>query len=62
MKISRRHGTIAKDLMDEKASEEQEESGGVGGGNDPREDSVLLALPGFRFKVCDIHHLRKYIR
>lgn len=24
---------------------------GVGGGGDPREDSVLLALPGFRFKV-----------
>lgn len=25
--------------------------GGIGGGGDPREDSVLLALPGFRFKV-----------
>eukprot|EP00752_Nemacystus_decipiens_P010604 g9442.t1 len=43
--------------VDEQASEEQEtedvedllEAAGLGGGDNPREDSVLLALPGFRF-------------
>lgn len=46
-----RHGIIARDLMDQKAKGDEEEGGGVGGGSDPREDSVLLALPGFRFTV-----------
>lgn len=42
---------IAKELMAGKSEEAQKAGAGVGGGSDPREDSVLLALPGFRFMV-----------
>lgn len=44
-----RHGRAA---IEKAAQTEGEVAGmGVGGGGDAREDSVLLALPGFRFKV-----------
>lgn len=49
-----KHGVeVAEKMARQEEQEEQEEvpAAGVGGGEDPREDSVLLALPGFRFKV-----------
>lgn len=42
----------------EKAREEVQEmleASGLGGRDNPGEDSVLLALPGFRFKVRQLH-------
>lgn len=44
-----KHGLAAAERMD--LQEGAVPGTGVGGSGDPREDSVLLALPGFRFKV-----------
>lgn len=46
-----RHGASAAEKMTTQKGDEAGAGSGVGGGGDPREDSVLLALPGFRFKV-----------
>lgn len=45
-----KHGTAAAEKIGPRESGVVFGSG-LGGGEDPREDSVLLALPGFRFKV-----------
>ena len=47
-----KHGTAAAEKIGPKESGVGL-GGGVGGGGDKSEDSVLIALPGFRFKVRD---------
>ncbi|MEM7655538.1 MAG: hypothetical protein AAF399_05360 [Bacteroidota bacterium] len=51
----------------EKAREEVQEmleEVGLGGGDDPSEDSVLLALPGFRFEVrrLDVKRIPRFLK
>lgn len=46
-----KHGVEVAEKMERQEEQEKVPAAGVGGGEDPREDSVLLALPGFRFKV-----------
>lgn len=45
-----KRSSVAAERMAEK-TEDEAPGHGVGGGADPREDSVLLAVPGFRFNV-----------
>lgn len=53
--------TKEKEVDTEEKKEEEDvlKNSGLGGGDDPREASVLMALPGFRFKVgqADAGHM-----
>lgn len=47
----------AEEMAEEEEAQDAEDvlkASGLGGGDNPKEDSVLLALPGFRFKVREI--------